>query len=277
LIRCSQHTFLLALASLFVCWEISDSIAKTCDEDDAKVVQVEAKEFYEKGVSLKELKKLLETQAVNEAFVMVNPTQRSIHEQSVISASSSKGEGLTAKRKYSGRQVSHKSIETRYIKPIGELKIIEQQGFTFVVRRMEISVCKIKEEDIVYRVSIGPIFWSKLNREQYRSTVMAAFPQTDKISVFKASRGENLSDVAVQGGVDQARSRRNGSFYEIDVRVGLSAHIQIQHRPLTKFIRLRKKIPVSHGSELVSVMDVVDEAFKEAANALGEKLVEKLL
>ena len=146
MIRCSQHTFLLALASLFVCWEISDSIAKTCDEDDAKVVQVEAKEFYEKGVSLKELKKLLETQAVNEAFVMVNPTQRSIHEQSVISASSSKGEGLTAKRKYSGRQVSHKSIEARYIKPIGELKIIEQQGFTFVMRRMEISVCKIKEE-----------------------------------------------------------------------------------------------------------------------------------
>jgi hypothetical protein len=275
--RCSQHTFLLALASLFVFWEISDSIAKTCDEDDAKVVQFVVRENFKKGMSFRELNKNLEANAVEEAYVRVNPTQRSIYERSVISASSSKGGVLLAQRKYSGGQASRKFIKTRYIKPIGDLKIIEQHGFKFAEIKMEISVCKIKEEDIIYRVSIGPILWSKLNREQYRSTVMAAFPQTDKIAVFKASRGENLSDVAVQGGVQQARSRRNGSFYEIDVRVGLSAYIQIQHRPLTKFIRLRKKIPVSHGSELVSVMDVVDEAFKEAANALGEKLVENLL
>ena len=127
-------------------------------------------------------------------------------------------------------------------------------------------------------MAVGDIFWSKRNREQYRTTVVEGLSsaENERIDYFKATGAKDLAGVKVGGSVDSARSRRYGSDYQIEVRVCLIAHIQLEYRSIRKCKRIRKKVPRSHD-ELTSVMDTVDEAFEKAAVELGEKLVERLL
>jgi hypothetical protein len=269
--------FLLVLVTVFLCLKTNSVVAKTCDEDEAEVVQVPPTRIYfEEGVSWAALKRKLINQAIEEAYLMVNPTQISIYDRSVTTASSSQGAGTTAQRDFSGSQISRKLIKTRSVKQMGKIKIIDEQGIKFLEGQVEVSVCKIEEEDIIYRVSVGPITWSGRRSDRYIFTIIGAFPEFDKIMVFRGDRGEVLSDVVIQGAVGIVHSRRNGSNFEIDARVGLTAHLQIEHRTITKYVRLRKKVPASND-ELQSVLDVVDEAFEKLAVTIGNKLAEVLL
>ena len=127
-------------------------------------------------------------------------------------------------------------------------------------------------------MAVGDIIWSKKNFEQYRTTVVVGMSaaENERIDYFKAAGAEDLANVKVMGSVDFARSRSHGSDYEIYVRVCLIAHIQLEHKSIMECKRIHKNAPRSRD-ELISVMDILNEAFEKAAVALGEKLVKRLL
>ena len=285
-----QMTHRLFLGAVLIFLNLNSAVAETCDEDDADVVTVSAKELWDKEDKEDSYKKALKRardQAVDDAFLQVNPTQRSVRERIDITADSKSGARATTTREYSGSHFSRRFIKTRSIKELssGPSKIDE---FYIVEGKWEIAICKIEKEDITHRVAVGPIFFMKVHHERYRTTVVEGMSsaKNERIDYFKATGAKDLANVKVRGSVDSARSFRcrrgcDSSIWEIDVRVCLIAHIQLEHKSIMKCKRIHKNAPRSRDprsrDELISVMDILNEAFEKAAVALGEKLVKRLL
>ena len=274
--RISQFSVFLLFFTSFYFLEVEKLVAATCEKNEANIVQVKGKVDFPKNSSYSKKKQEVLNDALSQAFLATNPTESSSLTKFSTSASSSANGSTVAQREVSEVSVAFKQIKTRKIIPLGEFKITDQMGFKFLEREFEIEVCKINEKNNIYRVSINSVLWSKRPVRRFQSTVIAAFPKSKRISVFLASRGKELANVNIRGVVDRAASRRNGNYYDIVVRVALSAHLNQHHRQISEYHKIQKKVSISEG-DIRSVRAALDEAFEKVSIKLGKRLIEVML